>query len=273
MIAAAVRSRSGPRGPRVRADSSRVRFGPISQRRAHEYVVDQIRRHIALRLILPGQSLPSERELATMFGVGRPTVQHALRLLEADRLVDTRRGRHGGTFVVTPSEDRLVLNELIARVRREREELEETLVYRRALEPGVARVAAATRGTTDVKAMRSAAASAAAADSESEYMRSDTEFHLTLAAATGSRFVVQAMEEVRMRLSDLITLLPESDLWHQRIDEEHEALVAAIEARDEAAAAEAMSVHVTNAEQGMRAALAAVGRARRNEFREAGEAR
>jgi len=57
-----------------------LRFERIHQVRAHEYVAEQIRRHIALRLIKPGEALPAERELAGMFGVGRPTIQHALRL-------------------------------------------------------------------------------------------------------------------------------------------------------------------------------------------------
>ena len=72
----------------------------VQQLRAHEYVAEQIRRHIGLRLIQPGEALPSERELASLFGVGRPTIQHALRLLEAGRLVEARRGRltGGGVF-------------------------------------------------------------------------------------------------------------------------------------------------------------------------------
>ena len=239
-----------------------VRFGRIHQLRAHQYVAEQIRRHIALRLIPPGESLPSERELAAMFGVGRPTVQHALRLLEADRLVDTRRGRHGGTFVVRPSEDELVMDELIARVARERDELADLLVYRRAVEPVVARIAAETRRRDDLRAMRRAAVSAARADVEDEYMRHDTEFHLAVAAAARNRFLVRAVEEVRVRLNDAITLLPESDVWHRRIDEEHLGVIAAIDARDEQGAEEAMTVHVANTEQGIRAVLAAVGRRR-----------
>ena len=76
-----------------------LRFERIHQLRAHEYVAEQIRRHIALRLIKPGESLPAERDLAGMFGVGRPTIQHALSLLEAAGLVEARRGRRGGTFI------------------------------------------------------------------------------------------------------------------------------------------------------------------------------
>ena len=123
-----------------------LRFAPVHQLRAHEYVADQVRRHIALRLIAPGESLPPERELAATFGVGRPTIQHALRLLEADRLIEARRGRHGGTFVSEPEEDTDAMDELLARVSRAREELEEVLAYRRVIEPRVAGEAAQSTG-------------------------------------------------------------------------------------------------------------------------------
>ena len=95
---------------------TRIRFDRLQQPKAHEYVAEQIRRHIALRLIAPGESLPSERRLAAMFGVGRPTVQLALKELAADRLVATRRGRRGGTFVSEPAEDPVVLDAFLERV-------------------------------------------------------------------------------------------------------------------------------------------------------------
>jgi GntR family transcriptional repressor for pyruvate dehydrogenase complex len=254
--------RGGPASPRRRAgpNGSEKPFAPINQLRAHQYVAEQLRRHIALRLIPPGESLPSERELAAMFGVGRPTVQHALRLLEADRLVGTRRGRHGGTFVIKPSEDELVMDELIARVRREREELAEMLVYRRAVEPFAARTAAANRRKADLAAMRAATESMAAASAEYQYMRHDNEFHLAVATAARNRFFSRAVEEIRVRLNDAIALLPESEVWHRRINDEHEAVIEAIDARDEEGAEAAMGIHVANAEQGLRAVLAAVRR-------------
>jgi GntR family transcriptional regulator, transcriptional repressor for pyruvate dehydrogenase complex len=256
---AAPSPRSAAKGAQVHEKGS-TSFARINQLRAHQYVAEQIRRHIALRLVPPGQSLPAERELATMFGVGRPTVQLALRLLEADRLVDTRRGRHGGTFVVKPTEDELVMDELIARVRRERDELAELLVYRRAIEPPVAGVAATSRRKLDLVAMRDAVKGMTSAATEDEYTRHDTEFHLAVVAATRNRFLARAIEEIRVRLHDAIVLLPESDVWHQRINEEHEAIVEAIEAGEERPAEEAMALHVLNAEQGLRAVLAAVRR-------------
>jgi GntR family transcriptional regulator, transcriptional repressor for pyruvate dehydrogenase complex len=244
-----------------RADgSTQVRFEPIRQLRAHEYVAEQIRRHIALRLIKPGEALPAERELAGMFGVGRPTIQNALRLLEATGLVEARRGRSGGTFITHPDQDSLAADDLIIRVMRQRKELEDLLLFRRLIEPAVARVAAAKRGSADLAAMRRAIHGMEASTTEPDYMRHDTYFHLAIAQATGNAFLTRAIEEIRMLLNDAMTLLPESDAWHLRISSEHTAMLDAIENQDPDAAETLMREHVANSEQGLRAVLAAIRR-------------
>src|SRR5258708_30594390 len=79
-------------------------FGAIEQQRAHEYGAEQIRRQIGLGIIAPGEALPPERELSRLFGVGRVTIQLAIGMLEADRLITTRRGRSGGSFVLAPTD-------------------------------------------------------------------------------------------------------------------------------------------------------------------------
>ena len=231
--------------------------------RAHEYVAEQIRRHIALRLICPGESLPSERKLATIFGVGRETIQHALRQLGEDGLLVARRGRRGGTFVSAPAEDIAAIDELMTRLARRRAELEELLVYRQTLEPAVAGTAARTRGTPDLKSIWGAVAGMSDATDESDFMRHDTDFHLAVARATGNRFMLAAIEDIRLRLNDAISLLPESDSWHRRLSGEHHAIAQAIERQDSGGAQNAMEVHVNASDQGLRAVLAAIHRRRR----------
>ena len=242
------------------SSTSTLRFERIHQLRAHEYVAEQIRRHIALRLIKPGEALPAERELAGMFGVGRPTIQHALRLLEAAGLVEARRGRTGGTFITRHDQDSHGADDMIVRVMRQRKELEDLLQYRRLIEPAAASVAAATRRSADLAAMRRAIRGMSAATTEPDYMRHDTDFHIAVARATGNSFLTRAIEEIRMRLNDAMTLLPESEAWHQRLSGEHEALLEAIENGDADSAETLMQEHVAISEQGLRAVLAAIRR-------------
>jgi DNA-binding FadR family transcriptional regulator len=246
------------RGTRSSESPSLLRFEPIHQLRAHEYVAEQIRRHIALRLIKPGESLPSERDLAATFGVGRPTIQLALRLLEAEHMVEARRGRNGGTFVSEPSQEGLSSDELILRVARRPREVEELLTFRRVIEPAVAADAAHARYDGEVAAIREPFDAMALSTTEPDYMRHDTEFHIAVARATHNRFLVQAIEDIRMGLNDAMMLLPETEAWHSRIDAEHAALLEAIKTHDGEAAREIMQVHVANSEQSLRAVLKAV---------------
>src|SRR4051794_18052447 len=163
-----------------------VAFERLEQQRAHEYVAEQIRRQIVLRLVPAGQALPPERDLAAMFGVGRATVQLAIRMLVEDQMVESRRGRHGGgNFVVGPDENRAGMGILLARLRRHRDRVEEALAYRRAVEPAAARLAAAARSRADLRALANTISAAAAAETDVEFMQADTEFHLALAEAGG----------------------------------------------------------------------------------------
>ena len=246
----------------VAASERALRFERLQQPRAHESVAEQIRRHIELRLVGPGEALPAERELAAMFGVGRATVQHALRALERDHLVETRRGRLGGTFVSRPADDAKVMEELLLRIHRLRDEIEQLLVYRSLLEPAVAALAAAARSGDDLGAMQRELVRMAGAATELDYMRSDTEFHLAVARATGNGFLVGGIEESRARLSDVISLLPETDAWHSRLSDEHGAILAAVELADEEGAADAMARHVAASNQGIHAILEAIRRRR-----------
>ena len=60
-------------------------------------IVDEVRRGRVLGLLLPGDALPSVRQLAADLGVNPNTVKHAYRELERGGLVEVRRGQ--GTFV------------------------------------------------------------------------------------------------------------------------------------------------------------------------------
>jgi GntR family transcriptional regulator, transcriptional repressor for pyruvate dehydrogenase complex len=227
-----------------RSPSQRVSpppFVPIDQQRAHEYVAEQIRRQIGLGLLAPRQALPNERELASSFGVGRATVQQAVRLLEAERLVETRRGRHGGTFVTQHSDDGLAMDYLLARLRRERARVVSALDFRKVVEPEVAALAAAVSDRELIVEAREAASRAERAESDSDFMGADTEFHLALANATENEFLVEAIERIRLVLNDALLALPGSALWHERSVRDHEEILAGVEGRDADRAAAALT--------------------------------
>ena len=59
---------------------------------------------IELGMFAEGQQLPSEWELALQLGVATVTLREALVVLRQRGLIETRRGRNGGSFVCAPGE-------------------------------------------------------------------------------------------------------------------------------------------------------------------------
>src|ERR1700754_4552028 len=64
-------------------------------------VAQAIRVYIAERRLEPGDRVGTEHDLAAEFGVSRPTVREALRLLAGSHLIRATQGRAGGIFVAS----------------------------------------------------------------------------------------------------------------------------------------------------------------------------
>lgn len=68
-----------------------------------ELIAAHVRRKIVRGEFAPHDALPSEGVLQEEFGVSRPTLREAFRILEAERLIEIRRGSHGGARVLVPA--------------------------------------------------------------------------------------------------------------------------------------------------------------------------
>lgn len=68
-----------------------------------ELVAGQLRRKIVRGELRPGDLLAPETELLNQFGISRPTLREALRILESEQLITVRRGARGGAIVCEPS--------------------------------------------------------------------------------------------------------------------------------------------------------------------------
>lgn len=74
-------------------------FKRAVQGRAVEDISLQIEAAIMNRDFLPGEKLPSERELQLQFGTGRGVVREALKILKQKDLLEIKKGSRGGAFV------------------------------------------------------------------------------------------------------------------------------------------------------------------------------
>src|SRR6201999_4365444 len=136
----------GDRFPRARADAS-------------EQIALEIRRYLERRDLQPGDRIGTEQELASEFGVSRPTLREGLRLLASSHLIRVGRGRSGGIFVArTPNEgmSRNVSESLASLLATESVSLDELLDARLFLEVPLAGLARPHPGRGAAAAPRAA---------------------------------------------------------------------------------------------------------------------
>jgi GntR family transcriptional repressor for pyruvate dehydrogenase complex len=67
-----------------------------------ELIATHLRRQIVKGELVPGQTLPPEVQLMEQYGVSRPTLREAFRILETENLISVRRGSRGGAQVMAP---------------------------------------------------------------------------------------------------------------------------------------------------------------------------
>lgn len=226
-------------------DRARGRAGvPPPDVDANRYVEDLVRREIRLGLLPPGSSLPSERELAELLGVGRTPVQNALKQLQSEGLIERRRGRNGGAFVRGASDDELRFREVIALAIDKRDEIRHAMEYRLLVEPLVARLAGERRTAGELEQLTVAHSALQEAADDAAFMRSDAVFQLTLANITANPFLVEGIEEARQCCHPALALLPESGAFHDATIEEHSAILTAVEAGRPETAESAMRIHL-----------------------------
>lgn len=236
-------------------------FEAIEQQRAHEYVAEQIRRQIGLGIIGPGEALPPERDLARMFGVGRATVQLAIGALEAQKLITTRRGRAGGSFVLAALEPTAV-DMRVVEVANSSGRITEALDYRLVVEPVVSGLAASRRTKADLAHLKSVVDRMAQVSTDQDFMREDTAFHLAVARVTRNEFLIAGIEDTRLQLNSVLSLLPDTRAEHVRSMRDHDEILAAIEGGDGQAASECMSAHVAGTSDNVRTILRSITRKR-----------
>lgn len=72
-----------------------------------ERVAAVLRKMLVRGEIAEGTMLPPETELMERFGVSRPTLREAIRVLESESLIEMQRGAHGGARVARPQRETL----------------------------------------------------------------------------------------------------------------------------------------------------------------------
>lgn len=221
---------------------SRAVMHPVRGHHAFESCVEQLAAAIRLGIYPPGSGLPPERDLAVQMRVSRTTLREAIAALRAADLVETRRGRGGGTVVRyrPDAPARVGTADLTGRSA----DLLDTLVFRRVVEPGAAHLAASGSLTGEQRAyLEQAHAAVAEATDPGTHRQADSRFHLLVAAVTESPLLSRAVAEVQTDLHEMLTAIPVLEVNIEHSTRQHRAIVKAILDGDATRARRAMEQH------------------------------
>ncbi|WP_155846807.1 FadR/GntR family transcriptional regulator [Arthrobacter sp. 131MFCol6.1] len=204
-------------------------------------VAAYLEREIASRGLLPGDKLPTERELAAKLSVSRGTVRSALQDLESKHLLERAPGR--GTRVAAPPAPVSELYARLAGVDQAQQDVEE---LRGSMEPLVAELAALRSSAADLIQLQDVLNASNEHLSPEEALRLDIQFHTLLAQAARNQLMATVLTltsswttEVRLRSHST----PEG---RRSSIEGHRHILEAIQTRDATGAGIAMRDHLAD---------------------------
>ncbi|MCV7228836.1 FadR/GntR family transcriptional regulator [Mycolicibacterium komossense] len=171
-------------------------------------IADRLITAIAIGEYLPGTRLPVERELAQSLGVGRMTVRAALARLVEQGLLETRRGRGGGSYVVdqwSASSTGAVVRTLGTQMGELRDRCDAIC----RLQGSVARAAAECRTEADVRLLRARFEDYRTAATGLAAQQADSQFHLAIMDAAHN----DVLKQVLLDLKSTVSIGAPAHLW------------------------------------------------------------
>ena len=232
------------------AIASGVAARPIARQRLSERVTAQLEQLILSGQLRTGETLPSERHLMQLFGVGRTSIREALFALQRRGVVTAQPGLRP---VVSSPKPEAIVAELSGTVRlflATEPGLREFQAARRFFEPAVARFAARNATAQDVERLAIALADCEAALPDSEaFVAADVAFHFAIVQATHNSLLIALHRAVLDWLRDQRTVSIEPGGSSKAAHLAHRRVYEAIAQHDPDAAELAMLAHLEEVER------------------------
>ena len=214
-----------------------------------ELIETQLRDAIAKNVFREEEALPSENELAKLFGVSRNVIREALLTLDIKGILEVRKGK--GAFVVKPSiNDVLDPFSRLVNYKCGNEGLKHILAVRQMIEPTVAVLAAAQRTDEDIARLQENLKMMETFKSDKvKISHYDIDFHNTVSWAAKNPLIPIVLEPIFHVLYKFHPPIFYDPQIAETTVEYHRRIFRAIEQRDGNAAREAMAAHLKVAEE------------------------
>lgn len=208
---------------------------PIKSKRTTEIILEQIKDLIIDGQLVPGDRFLTEAELTERFQVSRTSVREALAALSLTGILEIRQGE--GIFVKSASPNS-VIEPLSFIFLLEKDQLQNILEVRKALEVEAVGLAAERRDEEDLVRLKSLVEQMKKDLPEAKHSEQlDLEFHLTLARASKNPLINRLMNTVQEIMGQ--TLQVTRALWMAatagtalRLFEEHRDIYNAVQSQD-----------------------------------------
>ncbi|WP_284619522.1 GntR family transcriptional regulator [Aquabacterium humicola] len=226
--------RATPRDAAVRAGTRAAAPPDDPPASSTERIVESITTAIVERRLMPGTKL-AEQKIADIFQVSRTIVRQALNQLSRDHLVTLEPAR--GAFVATPSVD----------------EARQVYEVRAMLEAAAVRQLCARITDAQIAELRVHLRQERDAIGRTDVpgrTRLLADFHVVLARMLGNEVLAQLLADLLSR-SSLISLMYQSSHSAEASQDEHVAIVDALERRDARAAVRLMEQHLHSVERNL----------------------
>ncbi len=203
---------------------------PIPRAALHEQVAHRLRQMLVESRISPGAKL-NERELSDVLKVSRTPLREAIKMLAAEGLVELLPNR-GAIAVELTEADVLDTFEVMAGLEAQSGELAAERITDAEL--------------TEIKALHFEMLAAYTRRDLPRYYQLNAAIHGAINAAAKNRVLTATYRRVNARLQPLrFRSNQDSEKWRDAVDE-HEQMVAALDARDPAAMRAVMSLHLAH---------------------------
>ena len=197
-------------------------------------------------VLKPGARLPSERELATRFGVARSSLRQALKVLEVMGVITQRVGdgsylnKDASSVLSVPMDFLFLLDDI---------SVQELVEMRLIVEPALAARAAERATTADIALMKQAVAEFESSEGDRvKLVGADLLFHRRIFQASGNRLSGRVFHMIHRAMLNMMMVTSRMvDIGHTL--RFHTDILDAIEQREPRLAAKLMTEHLIDARE------------------------
>jgi DNA-binding FadR family transcriptional regulator len=222
-------------------------FKRAKQNRVFQDVVDQIQEAIVSGKLAPGTRLPAERDLKEMFNTSRGTLREALRVLEQKGLIEIKLGVAGGAIVKRMDGDPL-MESLALLIQSGEVSLEHLSEFRIKIEGSLVALAtdrATAEDIQELERLQDSARHCFEIQDWENFLKIDEAMHTYLGTMSRNpvfQFVQKSIHDnIHRYYQDYLPMNPERTLENLN---DFEKIIAAIKAKDGAAASAIITDHV-----------------------------